>query len=142
MDTEGAATADSITTLVTITSAAQVETCGVHVPRLMSLADALQQPAASAISESFTLASLGRILRRDSSGSKTAPGLALSHSASARFRAAMAAPRRTLISGECARSAARQASQRTWRGLVTAGQSAPRARVDTEDVVDLTAARL
>ena len=50
-------------------SAAHIETCGVHFPRLMSDADALQQPAASAISESFTLASPGRISRRNSSGS-------------------------------------------------------------------------
>jgi len=34
-------------------SATHVETCGVHFPRLMSDADALEHPAASAISESF-----------------------------------------------------------------------------------------
>jgi hypothetical protein len=35
----------------------------------MSLADAFEQPAASAMSMSFTVASLGRISRRNSSGS-------------------------------------------------------------------------
>jgi hypothetical protein len=47
---------------------AHVETCGAHFPCLMSEADALQQPAASAMSMSFTVASLGRISRRNSSG--------------------------------------------------------------------------
>jgi hypothetical protein len=50
-------------------SADHVDTCGVHFPRLMSDADALEHPAASAISESFTPASLGRMSRRNSSGS-------------------------------------------------------------------------
>jgi hypothetical protein len=36
----------------------------------------VETSSVSAISESFTLASLGRISRRNSSGSKTAPGLA------------------------------------------------------------------
>ncbi len=42
-------------------SAAQVDTCGVHFPRRMSDAYALEHLAASAISENFTPASLGRI---------------------------------------------------------------------------------
>ena len=50
-------------------SAPHVETCGVHFPRLMSDADALQQPAASAISGSFTARSFGRISRQNCSGS-------------------------------------------------------------------------
>jgi hypothetical protein len=45
------------------------------------------------------------------------------------LRAAMAAPRRPLISGVEAGSAAMHASQRTWRGLVTAPpHSGPRRR--------------
>jgi hypothetical protein len=47
--------------LVSPSAAAQVETCGVHFPRLMSDAYALEHLAASAISENFTPASLGRI---------------------------------------------------------------------------------
>jgi hypothetical protein len=50
-------------------SAGHVETCGAHFTRLMSDADAFERPATSAISESFTFASLGRISRRNSSGS-------------------------------------------------------------------------
>jgi hypothetical protein len=46
-----------------------VDTCGVHFPRLISDAYAFEHPAASAISASFTGASLGRISRRNSSGS-------------------------------------------------------------------------
>jgi hypothetical protein len=46
--------ADSITRLVNSVSAAHVETCGVHLPRLMCDAYAFEQPTASAISESFT----------------------------------------------------------------------------------------
>ena len=49
--------------------AAHAETCGVHFPRLMSDADAFEQPAASEISTSFTVLSRGRISRRNSSGS-------------------------------------------------------------------------
>ncbi len=65
-----------------LTQRPRVDTCGAHFPRLMSEADALQQPAASAMSESFTVCSLGRISRRNSSGSCTVPGFACSHSAS------------------------------------------------------------
>jgi len=36
-------------------SAAHVETCGAHFPRLMSDADAFEHPAVSAISESLTV---------------------------------------------------------------------------------------
>jgi hypothetical protein len=50
-------------------SAAHVETCGVHFPRRMSDAYAFEQPVASTIAESFTSASLGRMPRRNSSGS-------------------------------------------------------------------------
>jgi hypothetical protein len=50
-------------------SALDVDTCGVHFPRLMSDAYAFEQPAASAISESLTLPSFGRISRRNGSGS-------------------------------------------------------------------------
>ena len=52
-----------------LANAAHVDTCGVHLPRRMSLAGALEQPAASAISASFTPASRGRISRRNISGS-------------------------------------------------------------------------
>jgi len=41
------------------TSTRHVETCGAHFPRLMSLADAFEQPAAAAISESATVLSCG-----------------------------------------------------------------------------------
>ena len=53
-------------------------------PRRISDADAFEQPAASAISESFTLVSPGRISRQNCSGSWTVPGLALSPLHSAR----------------------------------------------------------
>jgi hypothetical protein len=43
----------------------------------MSDADAFEQPIALTISESFTLASLGRISRRNNSGSQTVPGIGL-----------------------------------------------------------------
>ncbi|MGD0944826.1 MAG: hypothetical protein ABR972_11210 [Acidimicrobiales bacterium] len=56
-------------TPISSASAFHAETCGVRFPRRMSDADAFEQPAASAISESFTAASLGRISRRNSSGS-------------------------------------------------------------------------
>jgi hypothetical protein len=79
---------------------------------------------------------------RDRAWGSDRAGLVLSQSDSARSRAAMAAPRLHLISGACAGSASMHASHRTWREFVTAGQSAPRARVDTEDAVDLTAAPL
>ena len=101
-------------------NAPHVETCGVRFPLRTSDADALLIPVASTISDSLTVASPGRISRANSSGSWTVPGLALSHSASARLRAAMAAPRLPRISGVCAGSAAMQVSQRTWRGFVTA----------------------
>jgi hypothetical protein len=68
-------------------SAPHVDTCDVHFPRLMSDADALEHPAAAMISASGTLPSLGTISRRNNSRSQTAPGLALSHSDTARLRA-------------------------------------------------------
>lgn len=42
-----------------------VDTCGVHFPRRTSEAEALLIPVASTISESFTVASLGRICLRN-----------------------------------------------------------------------------
>jgi len=59
--------------------------CGVHFPRLMSDADAFEQPAASTISGSFMVASRGSTSRRNRSGSCTVPGFACSHSASGRI---------------------------------------------------------
>jgi hypothetical protein len=53
--------ANSIFAVTSPANAVQIETCGVHCPHRISEADALQQPAASAISESFTVESLGRI---------------------------------------------------------------------------------
>jgi hypothetical protein len=58
-----------ISTPTSSASVPHVDTCGVHFLRLISLAYALEQPAASAISESLTVLSLGRISRRNSSGS-------------------------------------------------------------------------
>lgn len=46
-----------------------VDTCGAHFPRLMSDAAPLLIPVASMVSESFTVWSLGRMSRRNSSGS-------------------------------------------------------------------------
>jgi hypothetical protein len=48
-------------------NAAHVDACGVRFPRLMSDAYAFEHRAASAISESLTVPSLGRISRRNSS---------------------------------------------------------------------------
>jgi hypothetical protein len=62
-------TDDTISNSTNLASAAHVETCGVHFPRRTSDAYALEHPAASAISESLTPASLGRISRQNSSGS-------------------------------------------------------------------------
>jgi hypothetical protein len=82
-------------------------------------ADALEHPAAAMISVSGTDPSLGRISRRNSSGSWTAPGFTLSHSDCARLRAAMAAPHRLLISGACP-SSSRTIRSCSWDLVVKA----------------------
>jgi hypothetical protein len=60
---------DSTIASTSVPSIPHVDTCGVCFPRLMSDADALEQPAASMISASGTVPSFGRISRRNSSGS-------------------------------------------------------------------------